>query len=150
MSALLNVCEGNLPVSGAIHIKRAVMGLLPDMENCGLRMRRECRERFPRHYGLAIPTCITARAWRTCRDAYRDRLPAVSFEVRGGENVPGIPGACATHNFTYLVRGPCRKHFRAMTAGIFPATMMWRVDVGRQLEVPVVRHFAEACEAMPW
>ena len=24
-----------------------------------------------------------------------------------GENVPGIPGACATHNFTYLVRGPC-------------------------------------------
>ena len=23
-----------------------------------------------------------------------------------GENVPGIPGACATHNFTYLARGP--------------------------------------------
>ena len=23
-----------------------------------------------------------------------------------GENVPGIPGACATCNFTYLVRGP--------------------------------------------
>ena len=22
-------------------------------------------------------------------------------------NVPGIPGACATRNFTYLVRGPC-------------------------------------------
>ena len=41
-------------------------------------MRRECRERFPRQRGLAIPTCITAR----------------------------IPGACATRNFTYLVRGP--------------------------------------------
>ena len=26
-------------------------------------MRRECRERFPSHRGLAIPTCITARAW---------------------------------------------------------------------------------------
>ena len=25
-----------------------VMGLLPDMQNCWLRMRRECRERFPR------------------------------------------------------------------------------------------------------
>ena len=25
------------------------MGLLPDTQNCGLRMRRECRERFPRH-----------------------------------------------------------------------------------------------------
>ena len=24
----------------------------------------------------------------------------------GGENVPDIPGACAIHNFTYLVRGP--------------------------------------------
>ena len=24
----------------------------------------------------------------------------------GGENVPGNPGACATHNFTYVVRGP--------------------------------------------
>ena len=23
------------------------MGLLPDTENCRLRMRRECRERFP-------------------------------------------------------------------------------------------------------
>ena len=23
------------------------MGLLPDTKNCGLRMRRECRERFP-------------------------------------------------------------------------------------------------------
>ena len=25
----------------------------------------------------------------------------------GGENVPGIPDACATCNFTYLARGPC-------------------------------------------
>ena len=38
-----------------------------------VRMCRECRERFPRHYRQAIPTCITARAWRTCRDACRDR-----------------------------------------------------------------------------
>ena len=28
----------------------------------------------------------------------------VSFEVGGGENVPGNPGACATRNFTYLIR----------------------------------------------
>ena len=31
---------------------------------------------------------------------------AVSFEVSGGENIPGIPGQCATRNCTYLVRGP--------------------------------------------
>ena len=48
------------------------MGLLPDTLNCGLRMRRECRERFPRHLGLALPTCSTARALRTCRDACRN------------------------------------------------------------------------------
>ena len=61
---------------------------------------------FPRHRGLAIPTYITARAWRTCRDACRGRLIAVSFEVGGGKNVPDIPGACATHTSTYLKRGP--------------------------------------------
>ena len=32
-------------------------------------MRRECRERFLRQRGLVIPTCITARTWRMCRDA---------------------------------------------------------------------------------
>ena len=30
----------------------------------------------------------------------------VFCEVGGGDNVPGIPGTCATRNFTYLVRGP--------------------------------------------
>ena len=64
------------------------------------------RERFPRHRWLAIPTCITPRASRTCRDACRDHQLAVSFEVGGGENVPGIPGACANHDCTYLARGP--------------------------------------------
>ena len=54
-------------------VKTAAMGLLPDTQNYGLRMRRECRERFPRHRELAILICTTARAWRTCRDACRDR-----------------------------------------------------------------------------
>ena len=48
---------------------------------------------------LSIPACIRACASRTCRDVCRDRSPAVP----GGENVPGIPGACATRNFTYLL-----------------------------------------------
>ena len=68
------------------------MGLLPDTWNCGLRMRRECRERFfpSRNFKgnryLAIPECITARASRTCRDACRDRLPAVA-----GKTFPAFP-----------------------------------------------------------
>ena len=49
------------------------MGLFPDTQNCGLRMRRECREGFHPQRGSTIPTCITVRAWRTCRDACRDR-----------------------------------------------------------------------------
>ena len=39
------------------------MGFLPNTQYCGMRKRRKCRERFPRHSGLAIPTCITAHAW---------------------------------------------------------------------------------------
>ena len=67
-------------------------------------MHRECRERFPYHRIkmkplVSDPACITARASRTCRGECRDRL------IRNvGENVPGIPGACATRNFTYLIR----------------------------------------------
>ena len=42
--------------------------------------------------------------------------PWASYQIRkiagctcagNAGNVPGIPGACATHNFTYLARGPC-------------------------------------------
>ena len=42
--------------------KHKIMGFLSDSQNWGMCMRRECRERFPRHRRLAIPTCITARA----------------------------------------------------------------------------------------
>ena len=37
----------------------------------------------------------------------------VSLEVGGGENVPVIPGTCATRNFAYLVRGPLASVKRA-------------------------------------
>ena len=94
--------------SGDVENAKIPMDLLPDTYYYGLCMHRECRERFPRHRGLAIPTCITARASRTFRDAWRDRYLAISFEVGGGENVPGIPGACATRSFTHLIKGPLR------------------------------------------
>ena len=82
------------------------MGLLPDTQNCGLRMSRECREHFPSHRLQRKPlvsdpvmhhgTCVTHVPW--CMSG--------SLNRGGGENVPGIPGTCATHNFTYLARGP--------------------------------------------
>ena len=82
------------------------VGLLPDMHNCGLRMRRECRECFPRHWfhwferkplvsdpGMHHDTCVTHVSW--CMSG--------SLTSGVGENVPG---ACTTHNVAYLVRGP--------------------------------------------
>ena len=82
------------------------MGLLSDTSNCGLRIHRECRERFPRHRlqrkplvsdpGIHHGTCVTHVPW--CMSG--------SLTRGDGENVLGIPGACATINFTYLVRGP--------------------------------------------
>ena len=68
-------------------------------------MRRECRERFPGHRpqrkplvsdpGMYHGTCVTHVPW----------CIAGSLTRGGGEDVPGIPDACATRNFTYLVRG---------------------------------------------
>ena len=49
-------------------------------------------------------TCVTHVPW-CMPGSYR--LVAVSFEIGGGKNVPCIPGACATRNFTYPERGPC-------------------------------------------
>ena len=89
---------------------------------------------FPRHRGLAVPPCITARASRTCLDACRDRLLAVSFEVGGGENVPGIPRACAIRHFTCLVRGPlagsiyCRPY--CYSDGVYPSNIYRSVCCG--------------------
>ena len=46
--------------------------------------------------GMHHGTCVTHVSW--CMSG--------SLTCGDGENVPGIPGACATRNFTYLVRGP--------------------------------------------
>ena len=80
------------------------MGLLPDKQNYRVCMRRECRERFSRHLSQRKPvvsdlgmhrgTCVTHVPWCMSRPLTRG----------GGENVPGIPGACATRNFAYPVR----------------------------------------------
>ena len=71
-------------------------------------MHRECRERFPHHQfqrkplvsdpGMHHGTCVMHVPW--CMSG--------SLTLGGGKNVPGIPGACATRNFTYLARGPWR------------------------------------------
>ena len=73
------------------------IGLLLDTQNCGLCMRRECRERFPRHRlqrkdpGMHHGVCVTHVPW--CRSR--------SLTRGGGENVPGIPDACTSGNIYF-------------------------------------------------
>ena len=69
-------------------------------------MPRECWKPFPHHRpqrkplvndpGMRHGTCVTHVPW--CMSG--------SLTRGGGENVPDIPGACATRNVTYLIRGP--------------------------------------------
>ena len=102
------------------HVSAATMGFLPDTSNRELRMRRICRERFSRHRlqmkpvvsdpGMHHGTCVTHVPW----------CMSESLTRGGGENVPGIPGACATRNFTNPARGPSsnthgRKKWRRWT-----------------------------------
>ena len=69
-------------------------------------MRRECRERFPRHpLQRKPPVSHPSMHHGTCV-AHVPLCMSGSLTRGGGENVPGIPGACATRNFTYLVWGP--------------------------------------------
>ena len=66
------------------------------------------------HHG----TCVTHVPWFMPGSLTSSSLWSRSLgkrEVGGGENVPGIPGACATQNFTYLVRGLCIPDWRGCT-----------------------------------
>ena len=67
------------------------MDLLTDTQYCRLCMRRECREHFPRHRGLTIPACITARAWHTCRDVCRDDNQRFPLKSVAGKVCPAFP-----------------------------------------------------------
>ena len=80
----------------------SAMGLLPDTYNCGLRMHRECRERFPRHRlqmkplvndpGMHHGTCVTPAVmhigianpnprWRVKRSRHSRRMRNPQFCV---------------------------------------------------------------------
>ena len=82
------------------------MGLLPDTYNCGLGMRRECRERFPHHRFQRKPLVSDPGMHHGTRDMHVPWCLLGSLNRSDGENVPGIPCACASGNFAYLVRGP--------------------------------------------
>ena len=81
----------------------STIGLLPDTQICGCACAGNAGNVFPVTAGKR-----SRHASRHVRDA-RAVIANQRFPLKSaaGENVPGIPGACATCNFTYLVRGPC-------------------------------------------
>ena len=67
---------------------------------------RKFRERFPRHRPQKKPLVSDPGMHHGTFVMYVPWGMSGSLTRGGGENVPGIPGACATRNFAHLVRGP--------------------------------------------
>ena len=63
------------------------------------------------------------------------RVSDLDMHHGGGENVPGIPDACATGNFTYLARGPW---LAACSASSHHRRQFWLIVIG-----PVEDSFSE-------
>ena len=82
------------------------MGLLPDTQNCGCACAGNAGNVFPVTAGKR--SRHASRHVRHARAVMHAGIANYRFPLKSaaGENVPGIPGACATCNFTYLVRGP--------------------------------------------
>ena len=101
-------CSLGLPTSALVYSYKCPhpLALLLDTNNCGLRMGRDYRERFPCHRrqrkrlnsdtGMHHGTCVTHVPW------------CMSGSLTGSDekNVPGIPGTCSNHSFTYLSKRP--------------------------------------------
>ena len=82
------------------------MGLLPDKQYCGCACAGNAGNAFPVTAGKR--SRHASRHVRHARAVMHAGIANLRFPLKSatGENVPGIPGACGTCNFTYLVRGP--------------------------------------------
>ena len=82
------------------------MGLLPDKQYCGCACAGNAGNAFPVTTGKR--SRHASRHVRHARAVMHVGIANLRFPLKSaaGENVPGIPGACATCNYTYLVRGP--------------------------------------------
>ena len=116
------------------------MGLLPNTSNCGYAYAGNAGNVFPATAGKQ--SRHASRHVRDARAVMHAGMANSRFPLNStvGENVPGIPGACATRDFTYLVRGP----WHVMPWKRFPcynqvnvssmstsAVMAWNVSVPR-------------------
>ena len=91
---------------GSYQAGTITMGLLPDTQNCGCACAGNAGNVFPVTAGKR--SRHASRHVRHARAVMHAGIANYRFPLKlaAGENVPVIPGACATCNFTYLVRGP--------------------------------------------
>ena len=121
-----HLCNWTLILVSALHRQMdslTPMGLLPDTYNCGLRMRRGSRERFPRHRlqrkplvretGIHIGTCVTHVPW-----CISESLTAVA-----GKIFPAFPA----HVQPAILRIWQEAHYNSscMTLGASKTRIMW-------------------------
>ena len=117
------------------------MGLLPDTQNCVWACAGNAGNVFPpplvsdpdMHQG----TCVTHAPW--CMSG--SLTSGFLWSPGDGENVPGIPGACATGNFTYLVRGPWWHHQMETIYILLTLCASNPLDTSEFLQRPVMRSF---------
>ena len=103
---LLTLCS--ITVSNLlIWVKIQAYSFMGPLPYCGLRMSWEFRERFPRHRFQRKPLVSDPGMHHGTGISHVPWCMSGSLTRGGGENGPGIPGACVTRNFAYLVRGPC-------------------------------------------
>ena len=98
---------GLLPKPFSDTIVYIIMGLLPDTQNCGCACAGNAGH--VSHVTTGKRSLHASRHVRDARAVMHAGIANYRFPLKSaaGENVSGIPGACATCNFTYLVRGPC-------------------------------------------
>ena len=82
------------PLTGYVKLRVARASGIPWMFSLPPTLKKKPLVSDP---GMHHSTCVTYVSW--CMSG--------SLTHGGGENIPGIPGACATCIFAYLVRGPC-------------------------------------------
>ena len=87
-----NTLAADIP-DADVAMSPVAMGLLPDTQNCGLRIRRECRECFPatdfkgnyylRHARAVMHVGIANPRWRAKRSRHYRRMRKPQFYISG-------------------------------------------------------------------
>ena len=94
---------------------------------------------------LAIPACITARAWRTCRDACRDRLPAVTGKTFPAFQAHAHPQICVSGKRPIMQTDSWEKALRWMPQNLFDNDKSTLVQVMAWCR-QATSHYLSQCE----